>query len=74
MARVQYFVICKDGRWKVSFGGKHFGPYVSQQDAIRTAISAAHEAQGNSQVLIKGHDSKTRVIWTCGSDPFPPQG
>lgn len=77
MARAQYVVVSHQGEWKISFGGKHYGPYSTQKDAIRAAVNAAHTAGKNghdSQVLIQGTDSKFRTEWTYGNDPYPPKG
>lgn len=77
MARAQYFVVLHDGRWKISFEGKHYGPYGSQREAIRAAVDAAHTAGARgheSQVLIQGQNNQFRAEWTYGRDPYPPPG
>ena len=77
MAREQYIVVNQNGEWKISYAGKHYGPYTSQRDAIRAAVDAAHvngEKGIDSQVLIQGMDNKFRTEWTYGHDPYPPQG
>jgi hypothetical protein len=57
---------------------KHYGPYATQQRAIRAAVEAAHKAGGeghhDAQVLVQGQDSKFRTEWTYGHDPYPPPG
>jgi len=77
MARVQYFVVLDGGQWKIKVEGQHHGPYISQRDAYRTAVDAAH-ASGrkgfDAQVLIQGRDHKFRTEWTYGHDPYPPPG
>jgi Uncharacterized protein conserved in bacteria (DUF2188) len=77
MARTQYVVVIHNGEWKISFDGKHYGPYATQKSAIRAAVDAAHKAgnQGHdSQVLIQGENNKFRTEWTYGNDPYPPPG
>lgn len=77
MARQQYFVVRHEGQWKISYGGKHFGPYETQKAAIRAAVDAAHKAGkkgDDAQVLVQGMDSKFRTEWTYGNDPYPPPG
>jgi hypothetical protein len=77
MARLQYVVVLHQNEWKISFQGKHYGPYKTQKEAIRSAVDAAHKAgQGGSdaQVLIQGTDNKFRTEWTYGNDPYPPPG
>lgn len=74
MARAQYFVVLHEGQWKISFNGKHYGPYNTQKQAIRSAVDAAYKAEGDAQVLIQGEDNKFRTEWTYGNDPYPPPG
>ena len=77
MARLQYFVVRHQGEWKISFENKHYGPYKTQKDAIRTAVDTAHKAGKNgndAQVLVQGEDGKFRTEWTYGHDPYPPPG
>lgn len=77
MARLVYYVVLHEGDWKISFEGKHYGPYNTQALAIRAAIDAAHQAGRNghdAQVLIQGKDNKWRTEWTYGNDPYPPKG
>jgi hypothetical protein len=77
MARLQYVVVLHQNEWKISFQGKHYGPYQTQRTAIRAAVDAAHKAGKNgddAQVLIQGTDNKFRTEWTYGNDPYPPPG
>lgn len=77
MARAQYFVVNHQGQWKISFEGKHYGPYDTQKAAIKVAVDSAHTSGKNghdAQVLIQGTDSKFRTEWTYGNDPYPPKG
>jgi Uncharacterized protein conserved in bacteria (DUF2188) len=77
MNRLQYTVVNHQGQWKISFEGKHFGPYENQKTAIRTAVDAAHKAGRDgrdAQVLVQGTDGRFRTEWTYGSDPYPPPG
>lgn len=73
-SRVQYFVVLHNGEWKISFNGQHYGPYGTQAAAIRTAVDAAHKAQGDAQVLVQGQNNMFRTEWTYGHDPYPPPG
>lgn len=74
MARDQYFVVIHNNEWKISYNGKHYGPYPTQRAAIRAAVDAAHKAKGDAQVLVQGTDNKFRTEWTYGNDPYPPPG
>jgi hypothetical protein len=77
MARVQYFVVHDGGEWKISYNGKHYGPYGTQKAAISAAVDAAHKlgfGGTDSQVLVQGTDNQFRTEWTYGHDPYPPKG
>ncbi|UXN61723.1 DUF2188 domain-containing protein [Phyllobacterium zundukense] len=77
MARTQYIVVLLNGEWKISYSGKHAGPYDTQKAAIKAAVDAAHKTGqngGDAQVLIQGEDNKFRTEWTYGHDPYPPKG
>lgn len=77
MARAQYFVVLHNGEWKITFDGKHYGPYPTQKAAIQTAVEAAHSSgrKGiDAQVMVQGRDNLFRTEWTYGRDPYPPPG
>lgn len=77
MARAQYIVVLHNNEWKISFDGKHYGPYVSQAAAIRDAVDAAHKSGKSghdAQVLVQGQNNQFRTEWTYGHDPYPPPG
>lgn len=77
MARAQYFVVLHNGEWKITYNGKHYGPYSTQKKAIRAAVDAAHGSGGNghhAQVLVQGMNNQFRTEWTYGNDPYPPLG
>ncbi|KQW47221.1 MULTISPECIES: DUF2188 domain-containing protein [unclassified Ensifer] len=77
MARAQYVVVLHGGQWKISFNGKHYGPYDTQKAAIKEAVDTAHKAGKDghdAQVLVHGQDNKFRTEWTYGNDPYPPKG
>jgi hypothetical protein len=77
MARSQYFVVHHEGQWKISFDGKHYGPYNTQKAAIKVAVDAAHQSGKDghdAQVLVQGQNNQFRTEWTYGHDPYPPKG
>lgn len=78
MARDVYYVVLHDGEWKISYSGKHYGPYSTQRDAIKAAVDTAQKAgQRNldgAQVLVQGTNNQFRTEWTYGNDPYPPKG
>ena len=71
MAVEQYFILEDYNEWKISFNEKHYGPYVTQQDAIEAAVDAAY-AMGaigiDAQVLIHDTDQILRTAWSYGQD------
>jgi hypothetical protein len=77
MAGAQYVVILQDDEWKISHSGARYGPYPTQETAIRVAVDAAHSSglRGHdAQVLTQGEDDRFRTEWTYGHDPYPPPG
>jgi hypothetical protein len=69
--------VLHQGQWKISFQEKHYGPYTTQETAIRAAVDAAHKAGDggrNAQVLVQGTNNQFRTEWTYGNDPYPPRG
>lgn len=79
MARAHYYVVDHDNQWKISHEGKHYGPYPTQQAAIKAAVDAAHtagKAGHDAQVLVQRGDgtNQFRTEWTYGHDPYPPKG
>ena len=76
MPRAQYVVAKQEGEWKITFGGKQFGPYTTEKAAIRAAVDAAHgtgKLGYDAQVVSLGEDNKRRTEWTYGQDPYPPK-
>lgn len=70
--RLQYFVVLHEGQWKISFEGKHYGPYQTQAAAIeeaRKSAKKAHDQGRKSQVLVQSKDNTFRTEWTYGDDP-----
>jgi hypothetical protein len=44
MARAQYFVVLHNDEWKIKYLDKHYGPYKSQREAIKTAVDRANKS------------------------------
>jgi len=76
MGRAEYVVVVDQGQPKISHNGKQYGPYDTQEAAIRAAIDTAFKAgkQGfSAQVLVQAQgQGKLRIEWTYGLDPYPP--
>lgn len=72
MAAEQYFILRDNKEWKISFNGKLYGPYDTQQDAIEAAIDVAY-AMGDigidTEVLVR--DSRElRTEWSYGHNYY----
>jgi hypothetical protein len=39
--RVEYYVVFRDGGWMIKRHGQFYGPYSSQQEAVREAVYVA---------------------------------
>ena len=77
MAHAQYVVVLHEDQWKVSFEGKYYGPYPTQNAAIEAAIGSAHAAGASgrdTEVLVQTMSNTFRTEWTYGLDPYPPLG
>lgn len=77
MAHHKYYVVIHNGEWKVSYEGKHYGPYKTQREAYLDAAKTAKgwgDAGHQAQVFIQGRDNQFRAEWTYGKDPYPPPG
>lgn len=76
MALAQYMVVLRQGEWSIRFDGKQYGPYKTQEEAIRAAITAAQGAGAKgaeAEVLIQGPNNKFTTEWTYGRDPYRPR-
>jgi hypothetical protein len=78
MAHHDYYVVHHQGEWKISYNGKHYGPYDTQRIAYLIAVDAAQKAGtggDTAQVHIQRRDNNQwRTEWTYGKDPYPPPG
>ena len=78
MGRARYYVVLYDGEWKIDFQHKHYGPYPTQQDAIRAAVDAAHATGNNgidAQVLVQSMTNHEFLAqWRYDHDPYPLPG
>jgi len=77
MAREQFFLVLREGAWKIQHNGQHSRPYRGKASAIKDAIDQAHAVHqhgGLSQVLIQGEDMTFRAEPTYGEDRYPPAG
>lgn len=77
MARAVYYVVHKQGAWQIKFSDKYYGPFSTQNAAIRLAVDTAQKSGRDghdAQVLVQGENSQFRTEWTYGRDPYPPPG
>lgn len=71
MAAEQYLIARDNGEWKITFNGKQYGPYDSEQAALEAAVEAAYamgEIGIDAQVAIQDLDLKVRTAWSYGED------
>ncbi len=71
MAAEQYFILLHNNEWKISFNGKHYGPYATQDEAIEAATDAAYamgEIGIDAQVLVQDADQEMRTKWSYDRD------
>lgn len=69
--RADYYVVLHDSRWKIRFGGLHFGPYRTEEDATRYAVQTAHKAGQlgfDAQVFTQGQNTRFCIEWTYATD------
>ncbi|HUQ38247.1 MAG TPA: DUF2188 domain-containing protein [Aestuariivirga sp.] len=71
MPAEQYLIVRDNGEWKITFNGKQYGPYESQDAAVEAAVDAAYamgEIGIDAQVAIQDPDLNVRTAWTYGED------
>ncbi len=72
MARAQYFLVKNQSGWCVKLMGQQYGPYSSQEVAMKAALAAAQKAgeMGHqAEIVVQGPDNKFRTEWTYGAGP-----
>jgi len=71
MAAEQYLILSDNGEWKITFNGKQYGPYASQEAAVEAAIDAAYamgEIGIDARVAVQDINLQVRTAWTYGED------
>lgn len=70
MASAVYYVLDREGEWKIQLNGKHFGPCPSRDVAVEVAVAAAKRATARGitarVVVQEGEEFRTR--WSSWSD------
>jgi len=72
LASVQYAIVLHNREWKISFNGRHYGPYASRTAAMNAAMAAARRAAEHGyqpQVLVQGGDYRFRTAWPPEPQP-----
>ncbi len=67
MARAQYFLVKNQSGWCVKLMGEQYGPYSSQEVAMKAALAAAQKAgeMGHqAEIVVQGPDNKFLTHWT----------
>ena len=71
----EYCVRPEDEGWIIAFDGERFGPYEARNQAMFSAIDAAHNLgeQGRAATVRLIDTTGHRVaVWTHGRDSYPP--
>jgi hypothetical protein len=71
----EYCVRPEDEGWIIAFAGERFGPYEARNQAMCSAIDAAHNLgeQGRAATVRLIDTAGHRVaVWTHGRDSYPP--
>ncbi len=71
----EYCVWPEDDGWIVAFDGERFGPYEARNQAMFSAIDAAHNLgeQGRAATVRLIDPAGLPVaVWTHGRDSYPP--
>ena len=65
MTRDVYYVALHEGEWEIIYDRDDYGPYKTQQMAIRASVDAAHHAGAKNsecaQILVQGENSQFRT-------------
>jgi len=67
MASAVYYVLLREGDWKIQLNGRLFGPCPTQDVALEAALSAARKAAGRgiaSRVVVQD-GSHFRTAWAA---------
>ena len=71
----EYCVRPEKSGWIIAFGGEEFGPYEARNQAMFSAIDAAHNLgeQGRAAtVRLVDTTGLPVAVWTHGRDSYPP--
>jgi hypothetical protein len=73
MASAVYYVLLRDGEWKIQLNGKHFGPCLTQEHATEVAVAAARKAaaRGCASRVVVQEGSVFRTAWTAWTESAP---
>ena len=73
MASAVYYVLLRDGTWKIQLNGRHFGPCPSRDLAVEVALAAAKKAAGRgyaSRVVVQD-GALFRTQWSAWDQEEP---
>jgi hypothetical protein len=71
-----YEVLRNEEGWQISLFGRLFGPYPSQECAVRAAVNAAEARARNgraAEVLVR-EGERVRLEWSGGRERLRPTG
>ena len=67
MASAVYYVLLRDGAWKIQLNGRHFGPCPTRELALEVALSAAKKAadRGYASRVVVQDGALFRTEWSA---------
>jgi hypothetical protein len=67
MASAVYYVLLRDGDWKIQLNGRHFGPCPSRDLAVEVALAAAKKAaaRGYASRVVVQDGTLFRTQWSA---------
>jgi hypothetical protein len=75
MARAQFFVGLHDNQWVITHQNRHYGPYGTQREAIKTAVDVAYnegKKGHDTKVFVQDKEDQFHAMWSYGQDAYPP--
>jgi hypothetical protein len=64
-----YLVMRRENAWSIAFGGRYFGPYGSEGEALLFAVDAARKLARKgeaTEVFRLDEDGEARPVWSPG--------
>lgn len=70
MTSAVYYILFRDGAWKIQLNGRHFGPCPTRDFAVEVAIAAAKKAaaKGYASRVVSQDGMRFNTEWTAWSE------